>query len=99
MFTEAGLDPPQVPIESGSVMIIRQLLIETDLLTLLSPDQVAVELEAGWLVSLGRAAAGQERTIGFTTRADWRPTAVQAEFLQVLREVAQGLAGGHANGA
>jgi len=88
MFTSAGLEPPEVPIESGSVMTIRQLLIDSDLLTLLSPDQVAVELEAGWLVSLGPAPAGQERTIGVTTRASWRPTVVQAEFLQELRSAA-----------
>ncbi len=88
MFRAAGLEPPPVPIESGSVMTIRQLLIESDLLTLLSPDQVAVELEAGWLVALGAAPAGHGRTIGITTRASWRPTAVQAEFLDDLRAAA-----------
>jgi hypothetical protein len=69
-------------------MTIRQLLIESDLLTLLSPDQVAVELEAGWLVTLGDAPAAQERSIGVTTRESWRPTAVQAQFLEDLRAVA-----------
>ncbi|MDE2619993.1 MAG: LysR family transcriptional regulator [Sphingomonadales bacterium] len=88
MFRAAGLEPPPVPIESGSVMTIRQLLIDSDLLTLLSPDQVAVELEAGWLVALGDAPAGHGRTIGITTRASWRPTAVQAEFLEDLRAAA-----------
>ncbi|WP_298200089.1 LysR family transcriptional regulator [Novosphingobium sp.] len=88
MFTGAGLEPPPVPIESGSVMTIRQLLIDSDLLTLLSPDQVAVELEAGWLVALGEAPPGHGRTIGVTTRASWRPTAVQAEFLDDLRAAA-----------
>lgn len=88
MFTLAGLVPPPVPIECGSVMTIRQLLIDSDLLTLLSPDQVAVELEAGWLVNLGKAPAGHDRQIGVTTRASWRPTAVQAEFLDDLRTAA-----------
>ncbi|MBC2668816.1 LysR family transcriptional regulator [Novosphingobium piscinae] len=88
LFRAAGLAPPPVPIESGSVMTIRQLLIDSDLLTLLSPDQVAVELEAGWLVTLGEAPPGHGRTIGMTTRASWRPTAVQAEFLDDLRAVA-----------
>ncbi|HEY6870783.1 MAG TPA: LysR family transcriptional regulator [Novosphingobium sp.] len=88
MFAAAGLVPPPVPIESGSVMTIRQLLIDSDLLTLLSRDQVAVELEAGWLVSLSAAPPVQGRTIGVTTRASWRPTAVQAEFLEDLRAAA-----------
>lgn len=88
MFAAAGLAAPPVPIELGSVMTIRQLLIDSDLLTLLSPDQVAVELEAGWLVSLGEAPPGHDRTIGVTTRASWRPTSVQAEFMDDLRAVA-----------
>jgi len=88
IFVEANLPAPRVPIECGSVMTIRQLLIESDLLTLLSPDQVAVELEAGWLVTLGDAPAAQERSIGVTTRESWRPTAVQAQFLEDLRAVA-----------
>ena len=87
MFEDAGLAVPQVPIESGSVMAIRQLLIESDLLTMLSPDQVAVELEAGWLVALGNAPLAQERTVGVTSRASWRPTTIQAEFLDDLRAV------------
>lgn len=88
MFTRAGLALPPVPIASGSVMTIRQLLLESDCLTLLSTDQVAVELEAGWLVSLCSAPAGLERSIGVTTRDSWRPTAVQAEFLSDLRSAA-----------
>jgi len=88
MFHDAAVALPPVPIESGSVMTIRQLLIESDLLTMLSPDQVAVELEAGWLVTLRDAPAAQERSIGVTSRASWRPTTVQAEFLADLRGVA-----------
>jgi LysR family transcriptional regulator, regulator for genes of the gallate degradation pathway len=45
MFTRAGLALPPVPIESGSVITIRQLLIDSDLLTLLSPDLVATSTE------------------------------------------------------
>lgn len=37
MFEDAGVAVPPVPIESDSVMAIRQLLIESDLLTMLSP--------------------------------------------------------------
>jgi len=87
MFAEAGLAPPPVPIESGSVMVIRQLLIHGDFLALLSPDQVAVELEAQWLVALRTAPAGMEREIGITTRSSWRPTLVQAEFVADLTAV------------
>ena len=90
MFAEAHVPTPRVPVESGSVMIIRQVLIESDFLALVSPDQVAVELEARWLISLGTVPSAFHRVIGVTTRASWRPTAVQAEFLADLTAIAEG---------
>jgi DNA-binding transcriptional LysR family regulator len=88
MFAAAGLAPPPVPVESGSVMIIRQVLIDGDFLTLVSPGQIAVELEAGWLTALGSPPGAFHRQIGVTTRALWRPTAVQAAFMADLVAVA-----------
>jgi DNA-binding transcriptional LysR family regulator len=87
MFASAGLALPPVPIESGSVMIIRQLLIHSDLLALLSRDQVAVELEAEWLIALRPVPGDMQRTIGITTRGSWQPTLVQADFVEDLRAV------------
>ena len=88
MFAAAGLSLPPVPVESGSVMTIRQLLMDSDFLTLLSPDQVAVEIEAGWLARIADVPAELGRTIGITTRASWRPTGVQAECIGDLEAVA-----------
>ena len=82
------MEPPHVPIESGSVMMIRQILVDSDFLTLLSPDQLAVELEAGWLEVIAPVPPALGRTIGVTTRASWRPTQVQREFLEELESVA-----------
>ncbi|SFF77810.1 DNA-binding transcriptional regulator, LysR family [Novosphingobium sp. CF614] len=83
-FANAGAEPPAVPIESGSVMMLRQILIDSDFLTLLSPDQVKVEMEAGWLVQLATLPPGLGRTIGLTCRASWRPTEVQRVFIEEL---------------
>lgn len=88
MFESAGRAPPPVPIECGSVMMVRQLLIQSDYLTLLSPDQVAVELEAGWLVKIADAPCDTSRVIGLTVRTDWRPTALQQRFIATLEEEA-----------
>jgi LysR family transcriptional regulator, regulator for genes of the gallate degradation pathway len=88
MFAENSLVPPDVPIECGSVMMIRQILIASDFLTLLSPDQVAVELEAGWLEIIGEAPSNLVRTIGITTRSGWRPTAKQTAFVEQLYKTA-----------
>jgi LysR family transcriptional regulator, regulator for genes of the gallate degradation pathway len=84
MFADAGVAPPHVPIECGSVITIRQILRDSDFLTLLSPDQVAVELEAGVLVKLCDAPPNLVRTIGITTRGEWRPTGMQAYFMKAL---------------
>jgi DNA-binding transcriptional LysR family regulator len=84
MFDALGGDLPAVPIECGSVMTIRQLLVGGDYLTLLSVDQLALELEVGMVVAIGPAPGSVSRTIGITTRADWRPTRVQSGFITAL---------------
>lgn len=84
MFKGAGIPVPRVPVECGSVMMIRQILVGSDFLTLLSPDQVAVELEAKWLTRIAPAPPGLVRTIGVTTRSGWVPTAMQRNFLDLL---------------
>ncbi len=81
----AGRTLPPVPVECGSVMVIRGLLAESDLLTLLSPDQVALEVEAGLLARIGPDLIDTVRTIGITTRSGWRPTAGQARLIALLQ--------------
>ena len=88
MFANADIPAPPVPVESGSVMTIRQLLIDSDMLTLLSPDQVAVEMEAEWLAKVGVLSTEFGRTIGLTMRDSWQPTVVQAELVAELRAAA-----------
>jgi DNA-binding transcriptional LysR family regulator len=89
MFAGSGVTPPRVAIECGSVLVIRQLLMQDDYLTLLSPAQVAVELEAGWLARVCSAPGDPQRTIGLTCRSDWRPTLFQKCFLYVIAEEAR----------
>ncbi|MFZ4747013.1 MAG: LysR substrate-binding domain-containing protein [Sphingomonas sp.] len=85
MFDRANVPLPPVPVECGSVITIRQMLLDSDFLTLLSPDQVAVELEAGWLTQIGDPPAELRRTIGITTRSGWRPTDMQQNFIDRLK--------------
>jgi LysR family transcriptional regulator, regulator for genes of the gallate degradation pathway len=84
MFDDAGITTPHVPIECGSVITIRQILRDSDFLTLLSPDQVALELEGGWLVKICDAPETLVRTIGITTRNGWQPTRIQRVFLDTI---------------
>lgn len=80
-----GSPLPVAPIECGSVMVIRGILRDSDLLTLLSPDQVAMEVESGMLAAIDVPADLPSRVIGVTTRAGWHPTPLQARFLDLLR--------------
>ncbi|MBA15291.1 MAG: LysR family transcriptional regulator [Sphingomonas sp.] len=81
-------DLPHVAIECGSVLAIREILLETDNLTLLSSDQVRVEIDAGLLVAFDPPRP-VSRQIGITTRRDWHPTRQQRAFIEALREVAK----------
>ena len=89
----AGRPQPAAPIECGSVMVIRGVLTATDLLTLLSPDQVALEIEAGVLARIGRELPVAARTIGLTTRSGWRPTAAQSRLVDLIRLAARETSG------
>lgn len=93
MFRAGGLPVPVVPIECGSVMTVRQLIRDSDFLTLLSPDQLSVELQAGVVAQVGTAPGDLRRTIGITTRAGWRPTPAQADFIGALVAAARGIGG------
>ena len=85
----AGRRLPRAPIECGSVTTIREMLRDSDLLTLLSPEQIAVEVDAGLLAHVGAPLPQCVRTIGVTTRIAWRPTAAQGHLLELLESVAR----------
>jgi LysR family transcriptional regulator, regulator for genes of the gallate degradation pathway len=88
MFEAIGDSLPPVPVECGSVMTIRQLLLRSNALTLLSVDQLRVEQDAGLVADIGAAPGDIHRSIGLTCRACWRPTRLQQAFLDILRNVA-----------
>lgn len=87
LFDSAGIKRPAAPIECGSVMTIRGILMESDFLTLLSPDQIVMETRAGVLARIGEPLADSIRTIGVTTRQDWQPTRLQRRFIELLEKV------------
>lgn len=84
---------PAAPIACGSVMTIRELLLASDCLTLLSAEQVRVELAAGLLALVPAPLPLPPRRIGAVLRQGWRPSPVQRQFLAELAGVA-GIADG-----
>ena len=87
LFDKAGMPRPRAPIQCGSVALIKGVLVRSDFLTLLSPDQVRAEIDAGHLVEIRSAVPDTARIIGAITRRDWYPTELQQLFLAELREV------------
>ncbi|MFB0610677.1 LysR substrate-binding domain-containing protein [Aurantiacibacter poecillastricola] len=85
MMRHCKLEPPHVRVECGSVLTIRELLLLGEGITLLSPDQLRVELESGVLASVP-CPVEVKRTIGIITRKDWRPTRSQAFLLALLEQ-------------
>lgn len=75
-----------VRVVTGSLVLMRGLLMAGDYLTMISLHQVRHEYEQGLLVPLPIDMAHSERPIGLTTRRDWRPTHTQVQFISCLRE-------------
>jgi LysR family transcriptional regulator of gallate degradation len=75
-------------VDSGSMILMRELLQQSDHLGCISRRQVTPELAHGTLALLPFVMAGTARPIGLTLRADWMPTRAQQDFLRELRAVA-----------
>ena len=92
IFAAAGRAPPRRLIESGSLLLMRGLLLESDHLCCISRIQAKMECEKGLLCQLPFATNELARPIGLTSRAGWRPTPPQRRLLEILREVGSHLA-------
>jgi hypothetical protein len=79
-------------IETGALVSVRGLLLESDRLTLLSRRQIAAELETGLLAALDVPVAVPSRGIVATFRKDWKPTQVQAAIFDELKSITRGWA-------
>lgn len=86
LFRDAGLAGPTNVVESSSLVLIRGLLLDSDRLTMISTHQIRNEAQLGLLAPLPLATGRTRRPIGLTLRRDWRPTATQVRFLDLLRE-------------
>jgi LysR family transcriptional regulator, regulator for genes of the gallate degradation pathway len=89
MFRDHGIEPPRLRIECGSVLIMRGLMLQGDWLTLMSRDQFKFERDAGALAELGEPGPALRRRIAMTHRSDWRPTSLQAHFVELARVLAK----------
>src|ERR1700730_14015746 len=65
-----GLPPPNVVVETSDLAVLRGVLLNSDLLTAISPSQLSYELGAGLLTLLPVPLHDTRRVIGITRRTD-----------------------------
>jgi len=87
LLQAAGAEQSGGMIETGALVSVRALLMESDRLSVLSRRQIALELEAGLLAALDVPLPDPARTIVATYRQDWKPTQVQAAVLAELQAI------------
>jgi DNA-binding transcriptional LysR family regulator len=86
LFHAARTEPASL-IETGSMVLMRELLKLTDHIGCISRLQVEAELGYGTIRALPLALPETVREIGLTLRRGWVPTAAQRQFLDDLRAV------------
>ncbi|MBO3761577.1 LysR family transcriptional regulator [Ciceribacter sp. L1K22] len=87
LFTAAGKAPPSRVIESGSLLLMRGLLNESDHLGCLSRHQSQPECDNGMLVTIDHPTDHLVRPIGLTYRRNWRPTSIQTLMFKLVADV------------
>lgn len=88
LFTSQEKKAPERLIESGSLLLMRELLNESDHLGCLSRHQAQRECDHGLLVTLTYPTDHLIRPIGLTCRENWRPTNAQKRMLELIADVA-----------
>lgn len=88
MFRSRGVEPPKVQIECGSMLVARGLILKGEWLTLMARDQIQLELTAGALAEIEAPGEILRRRIVLTRRADWRPTPLQADLVEMAHRLA-----------
>jgi LysR family transcriptional regulator of gallate degradation len=69
-LADRGLGLPDVVVETSDLAVLRGVLVNSDLLTAISPRQLAFELRAGLLKVLPFPLPDTRRVIGITQRTD-----------------------------
>lgn len=87
LFQDANEPLPTRLVESSSQILTREVLLESDRLTLISAHQMEREINIGLLKVLPYPLEHTRRPIGLCLRKSWLPTTTQSHFLSMLREV------------
>ena len=86
IFQDQGSPTPTRIVEASSQMLVRELLLGSDRLTMLSKHQTTRELIEGHFKILPFTGNHQSRPIGLKIRNNWHATAMQDYFIKLLRD-------------
>lgn len=89
LFAGTAHGAPASVIESGSLLLMREMLLTSDHLGCISGRQAAPEVEKGLLTTIETPLDEEGRTIGLTLRRSFSPTAAQRLMLTLIRSTAR----------
>lgn len=75
-----------VRVVSSSMMTLRGMLEQGSYISIVSRHQIAIDQQLGLIKTLNVPLQDHHREIGLTYRKDWRPTQMQARFIDFLHE-------------
>lgn len=92
MFEDAlaanGYEPPHYAVQTGSLLITRGILEETDMVTVLSSHQIVYEQKLDLLTTVDLPILNDSRPIGIIRRAQGSIPPAAGALLEKIREVA-----------
>ncbi|MDB5897519.1 MAG: LysR family transcriptional regulator [Ramlibacter sp.] len=94
MFQRMGVPLPQVAVESGDLALLRGVLMHSNAVSAVPPEQLSYEIASGQLKVLPVRLPDVEREVGFVLRKDARPSSLCEALMKRIGELAGSLAPG-----
>ncbi len=88
MFARAGLAVPVCLVETGSMVLLRDLVMRSDHFGFVSLRQANLDIARGDLVRAQFDLPKSPRPIGLTMRQGWHPTRAGGDMLKAIRNAA-----------
>jgi LysR family transcriptional regulator of gallate degradation len=85
-FSEANEIPPDPAVETGDLAILRGLLLESDMITAISPHQLHYEIQDGSLAVINFSLDLVQREIGITQRQGAFPSPGTQAFMEEIKQ-------------
>ena len=92
LFRRMKITPPMPAVETADLAMMRGLLLNTDMITTLSAQQLHYERASGQIVTLDVPMRETRRDIGLTLRAASTPSPAAHALIVAIREIAKEVA-------